>query len=186
VTGPTAGLDPAAHAAEIAAFGAADCVSYPLARPGERFPAASPNFEGFSVALDGTDRVDLQPIPRFRAVYEGVAFVERLGLERLSSLGVERGRHHVAGGAAASEVWNRIRATVLGRSVMVTQGAGSARGAAAIAASAIGAEPLSAVAQRFSGARSVVDPEGAQLEAMEERYRVFLHALESRLPSHTG
>jgi sugar (pentulose or hexulose) kinase len=185
-TGPTAGLDPAAHAAEIAAFGAADSVSYPLARPGERFPVAFADFAGFSVAIDGTDRSDAEPIARFRAVYEGVAFVERLGLERLSALGVERGRHHLAGATAASEVWNRIRATALGRPVIVSEGASSARGAAVIAASAIGSEPLSVVAQRFSGLQMTFDPASALIDAMEERYRVFLDALDSRTPGRSS
>ena len=89
----------------------------------------------------------------------------------------------MAGGAAASEVWNRIRATVLGRPVIVSEGASSARGAAVIAASAIGPESLSVVAQRFSGGRLTVDPVGALIEAMEERYRVFQDALESRTSS---
>jgi sugar (pentulose or hexulose) kinase len=185
-TGPTAALDPAAHAAEIAAFGSADSVSYPLARPGERFPVVSADFTGFSVAIDGTDRADAEPIARLRAVYEGVAFVERLGLERLSALGVERGPHYLAGGTATSEVWNRIRATVLGRPVIVSAGAGSARGAAVIAAWAIGSEPLSVVARRFSSARLTVDPASALIEAMEERYRVFLDTLNSRTSSRSN
>jgi sugar (pentulose or hexulose) kinase len=177
--GLTAALDPAAYDVEIAAFGAANSVSYPLPRPGERFPTASADFAGFSVDLDGTDRVEKSPIARFRSVYEGVAFVERLGLERLSALGVDRRRHYLAGGTAASAAWNRIRATVLGRTVIISEGAGSARGAAALAASAISPEPLYVVAARFSGTRSTVDPNDALVEAMEDRYRVFLDSLAS-------
>lgn len=179
-SGPTAGLDPAEHAAEIAEFGEANSVCYPLARPGERFPVAFADFEGFSVALGGTDRSDAGPIARYRAVYEGVAFVERLGLERFSALGVERGRHPLAGGTAASEICNRIRATALGCPVIVSEGANSARGATAIAASAIGSEPLSVVAHRFSGARMTIDPVSALIEAMEDRHQVFLDTLNSR------
>ena len=176
--GLTADMDPAKHAAQIAAFEGPYSVSYPLARPGERFPTASTDFAGFSVAMDGSDRADTVPIARFRAVYEGIAFVERFGLERLSSLGVERGRHHLAGGTAVSEVWNRIRATALGTAVIISESANSALGAAAIAASAINPESLSVLAHRFSGAQSSVEPDALRIDEMEERYRVLVDAIE--------
>jgi sugar (pentulose or hexulose) kinase len=181
-TGVTAALDPAEHASEIAAWGPADSVAYPLARSGERFPVVSADFAGFSVALDGRDLADTEPIARLRSVYEGVALVERLGLERLAELGVEQRRHHLAGGASASEVWNRIRATALGRPVIVSMGAGSARGAAVLAASALVREPLPTLAMRFSGARTTVDPDPALVDAMDDRYRVFREALAARTP----
>lgn len=178
--GDTAGIDPGEYTARIAEFGPADAVTYPLARPGERFPVAAPGFPGFWIALPGGDpRTDT--VARFRALYEGVAFVERLGIERLAQLGVDRGVHHLAGGAAVSDAWNRIRATVLGRSVIVSRGAGSARGAAALAASAISGEPLAVTAERFAGARSTVDPDPVEIEALDERYRVFIATLDSRL-----
>ncbi len=72
-----------------------------------------------------------------------------------------------------------IRAAALGRSIIVTEGAGSARGAAALAASAIVDKPLSEVAERFAGVRSVVDPDAALVATMEERYRMFLTQLPS-------
>jgi sugar (pentulose or hexulose) kinase len=179
-SGATAGLDPAEHAAAIEAHGPASVVAYPLPRPGERFPVAASGFGGFSVALDGSDRDAGDPIARFRAVFEGVAFVERRGLDRLAELGVAQHRHHVAGGAATSELWNRIRATVLDRPVVVSRGAGSARGAAVLAAVAIGEGTLAEVAERFSGTRSVVDPDPALHDALEQRYRLFIETLEAR------
>ncbi|HTL39840.1 MAG TPA: FGGY-family carbohydrate kinase [Pseudolysinimonas sp.] len=170
-------FDPARHTAAIEAVGPSPVVVYPLARPGERFPVADPAFAGFSVGLDGRPRDAVGEIARYRAVFEGVAFVERLALERLGELGVESRRHHVAGGAAASELWNRIRASVLQRPVVVSPGAGSARGAAALAAAAVTGETLAVVAERFAGERRVVDPDEAFVEVLEERYRVFLRAV---------
>lgn len=177
--GLTADLDPAAYTSAIAALGPSPLIAYPLARRGERFPVAAVDFLGFSVSLDGVPREADSPIERFRCVYEGVAFVERLGLERLAALGVEQRRHYVAGGGSRSKTWNVIRAAALGRSIIVTEGAGSARGAAALAASAIVDEPLSEVAERFAGVRSVVDPDAALVATMEERYRMFLTQLPS-------
>jgi xylulokinase len=175
VLGPD--FDPARHTAAIEAAGPAAVVVYPLVRPGERFPVADPGFAGFSVGLDGRPRDAVGDIGRYRAVYEGVAFVERLALERLAELGVEQRRHHVAGGAAASALWNRIRATVLQRPVVVSPGAGSARGAAALAAAAVSGETLARVAERFAGERGVVEPVVGMVDALEERYRVFRGAL---------
>lgn len=176
--GITANLDPAGHTARIEAMGPSPLVAYPLARAGERFPVADPGFPGFSVTLAGAARHADDPIVRLRTVYEGVAFVERLGLERLAELGVEQRRHHVAGGAAASELWNRLRATVLDRAVIVSEGASSALGAAVLAAAALGSEPLGTVAERFAGRRSIVEPDPTLRDALEERYRVFRSALE--------
>ncbi len=186
-SGSTAGVDPASRDAAIAARGVSDVVVYPLARPGERFPVASSAFAGFAVGLDGSELPggrgldSLDPDARFRAIYEGVAFVERLGLERLAGLGVELGRHHVAGGTSASQVWNRIRASALGRPVVVTAGAGSAQGAAVLAATAIGVGTLAEVAERFTGARTVVDPDPSLTAALDECYRTFREALVARL-----
>ena len=82
-------------------------VRYPLSVAGERFPVADRNLPPLT---DGEPRSRLDA---YRALLEGVAFVERLGLERLQQLGVTPRRHVIAGGATASQVWNRIRATVL-------------------------------------------------------------------------
>lgn len=180
-SGSTAGVDPAENEAAIAALGMSGVVAYPLARAGERFPVASTTFTGFAVGLDGRPVVggldSLASAERFRAIYEGVALVERLGLERLADLGVELRRHHLAGGTSASQVWNRIRATALGRPVVVTAGAGSAQGAAVLAATAIGLGTLPDIAERFAGARTLVDPDESLVAAFDDRYRTFREAL---------
>ncbi|MCS5716073.1 FGGY family carbohydrate kinase [Herbiconiux sp. CPCC 205716] len=194
-TGVTAGIDPAAVTEAIAAVGPSSAVAYPLARPGERFPVADADFAGFAVPFgtgaagpsgaggsSGAGAAGLpaavdDPAVRFRTVFEGVAFVERLGLSRLAELGVASHRHHLAGGAAASELWNRLRASVLDRPVVVTEQAGSARGAAALAAAALTGESLAVVAERFATGRHVVDPDPALREPLEERYRMFVTTL---------
>ncbi len=70
-----------------------------------------------------------------RAVLEGVAFVERLGYERLAELGAFPHRSIVVtGGGSRSPVWNRIRATVLGMPLLAMPGAITAWGACMLAA----------------------------------------------------
>jgi len=178
--GVTAGLDPVAAAGAIEAHGPSELITYPLVRKGERFPVADRDFAGFCVDLAGAPREAVTPVERFRAVYEGVALVERLGLMRLDALGVELRQHHVAGGAAASQVWNTIRASALGREVVAVRGAGSARGAAAIAAAAVTGETLAAVARRFAEDRTVVEPDAALVAALDERFHVLSEQISMR------
>lgn len=167
-------------ASAVEQHGPSALVAYPLARRGERFPLADPDFEGFCIDLSGAAREATTPVERFRAVYEGVALVERLGLARLDALGVELRCHHVAGGAAASTVWNTIRASALGREVVAVRGAGSARGAAAIAAAAVTGEDLATVARRFAEDRTVVEPHAALAVSLDDRFRVMSEQLANR------
>ncbi|GMA95012.1 hypothetical protein GCM10025881_18360 [Pseudolysinimonas kribbensis] len=56
-------------------------------------------------------------------------------------------------------------------------GAGSAAGAAVLAAAALGGETIGVVAERFAGRRSTVDPDEALRDPLEERYHLFCAAL---------
>lgn len=131
--------------------GPSTLVRYPLTRPGERFPVADQ-------AL--TDLQSAQPVDEidaYRAVLDGVALVERLGLERLASLGVRSRRHVVTGGGSRSPVWNSIRAALVGPAVadgagpavVLVDGAASAVGAALLAVAGLTAEPLVTVVDRL-------------------------------------
>lgn len=162
-----AALDVAAGAA-----GPADLIRYPLPDVGERFPVSDSAFTGWAIgrAHDG--------IEAHRAVLEGVAFVERLGLERLEKLGLRRGTHRLAGGGARSEVWNRIRASVLGHPVEIPGAAGSGRGAAMLAAAAVRDQSLGEVFRSWSNGTVVVDPEPSWTGGLQDNYRRFCAELE--------
>lgn len=125
-----AGRDLARLDERSAIHGPSTVVRYPLARTGERFPVADAALTSVTSGRP-TDEVDA-----YRAVLEGVAFVERLALETLAGLGVAPRRHVVAGGATASAVWNRIRATILApvAPVQLAPEASSSLGAAVLAA----------------------------------------------------
>ena len=87
---------------------------YPLATTGERFPFAVPAARGFGLADIAS------PAERFAAGMEGTAQIERLGIERFESLGLRVGQTIFAtGGAAASDTWLRIRASVMRRTYAV-------------------------------------------------------------------
>lgn len=163
-----------------AALGPADTVRYPLAGVGERFPIADPTFVGWTVGVP-RDRVEAH-----RAVLEGVAFVERLGLERLQSLGLQRRTHRLAGGGARSEVWSRIRATVLGCPVTIPRAAGSGRGAAVLAAAAVSQRSLAAVHRAWDTGSVVIDPDARETVRLAENYQRFTTHLDSVRDGSTG
>lgn len=170
VTGDLARLDD-----EAGTRGPARALAYPLTRTGERFPFAAPEAKGFVVG-DPVDDVELH-----RARLEGVAFLERLALERVRELGTDvRGPLLAAGGGSASTLWTTIRATVTGRSLQVTEHAETAYGAALLAAAATAPGGLSEVCARVGVCGTVVDPDPAQHERLEESYRRFTAELHRR------
>lgn len=154
--------------------GPATSVCYPLAGVGERFPFHAANAAYFSSGGDGSDA------DRYRSIMEGVAFTERLGVERLKSLGVKPQRFMATGGGSSSSVWNTIRATVLGRTIHRPATHNSAFGAALIAVAAVTGEPLAQVSGRLVSIEESFDPDGRQTEPLEENYQRFLAELRIR------
>jgi len=175
--GVTAPLDVREADSAAQAMGPADAVCYPLPARGERFPVANGELSEFVVGLDGVPRTVEKPLQRYRMLLEGVAFVERLGLERLRALGVPSGDHRLSGGASGSLAWNLIRATVLGQSVYVPATRTSAHGAAVLAAHGASDRTLAQVCAAMTRASSTVDPIVAETDALEDRYRAFTNRL---------
>lgn len=163
-------LDAAAEAR-----GPASHVCYPLRREGERFPFVAGAARGF-VSTEPEDEAD-----RHRGVLEGVAFVERLALERVAALGAEvTGPLHAAGGGSRSALWNRIRATVLDRQLRIAEHAETAFGAALLAASGTLHPDLTASAREMTGAGHLVDPVASERAALDDAYGRFREQLAQR------
>ncbi len=137
---------------------------YPLSGTGERFPLADPGATGFRTGTPADE------VEAYRAVLDGVAFTERFGLEALADLGVQSGRHRLAGGASRSAVWNRIRATVIGATVTVPAAATSGVGAAVLAAAGLSGRPLAEVAAELVSAGPAVDPDPLSGNRLDEQY----------------
>ncbi|GHJ41091.1 FGGY-family carbohydrate kinase [Streptomyces sp. TS71-3] len=165
-----AALDEAAEAR-----GPASHVCYPLRREGERFPFVAGAARGFRTGPpeDGADR--------HRAVLEGVAFVERLALERVRDLGAEvTGPLHAAGGGSRSPLWNRIRATVLDRPLRVVERAETAFGAALLAAAGTLHPDLTTAAGEMTGPGRLVEPRREESAALDDSYGRFREELATR------
>lgn len=152
-----------------AARGPAGCVIYPLVGRGERFPFAVPQAEGFQLGV-AADEVE-----RYRAVLEGVAFVERLGYERLRGLGAEpQGPVITTGGGSAGGVWNTIRSTLLGKPVEARTRASTALGACILAATGTLHSDLQTATAAMSVTGETFHPLPQEQPAMEQNYRRFL------------
>jgi xylulokinase len=172
--------DPADLDDAAAARGPATVVRYPLARPGERFPIADREMADL-VSGPACDEVDA-----YRAVLDGVALVERLGLERLAALGLPSSRHVLTGGGSRSTVWNAIRAAVLAPAVsagaraadgagavVLAEGAGSAVGAAILAVAGASEEPLEEVVDRLVPAPRPITPDTRTADAAADLWDRF-------------
>ena len=147
---------------------------YPLTKTGERFPFACPTAVGF-----GLDQIE-DPAHRLAAGMEGVAFLERMGIERFEELGLPiQSTVYATGGGVASATWLKIRASVNGRAYSVPLHPDCAVGAAILAAVPHVGSCREAVASIVrSGDR--VEPDQVLARAYDERMGRFRTALRER------
>lgn len=133
--------------------GPSSAVFYPLAAKGERFPFSAPEARSFWEG-EPEDEVD-----RYRAVLEGVAFVERLCFVHLESLGADvSGPVSSTGGGAKSRFWSQLRADVLGMPVTVPRSSEGSVGMAILARA--GSGPVAETATNMSGTKWEFEPAG--------------------------
>jgi sugar (pentulose or hexulose) kinase len=156
--------------------GPAGAVCYPLRRRGERFPFRCPDAEELWLGrpADGVEA--------YRCALEGVAFVERLGYERLAALGAPATPPvRTAGGGGASEVWSSIRASVLGMPVVRAADADTAFGACVLAAAgSIHPSLAEASAAMVAEPGPPVEPDPAEEEQLDAGYERFVAGLRDR------
>jgi D-ribulokinase len=149
-------------------------LAYPLTTTGERFPFAVPTAHGFGLADIPSEA------ERFAAAMEGTAQIERLGIERLASLGLPVGQTIFAtGGATASDTWLRIRAAVMARTYAVPEEPECAVGAAILAAAAFLGHFARAARMLVRIGRRV-EPDMRLTAAYDEKFREFKAELHQR------
>ncbi|GAA4834559.1 FGGY-family carbohydrate kinase [Saccharopolyspora rosea] len=155
--------------------GPSTVVQYPLRGEGERFPFLAPDAARFLLGVPEDD------VDEYRSRLEGVAYCERLALERLADLGAPAsGPVRTAGGGARSAAWCSIRASVLNTEVIRVLGAGTALGAALLAASGSTYPDLSSAAAAMVPEGERIEPTAAEVARLDEGYRGFLDELRSR------
>ncbi|MCH4053073.1 MAG: xylulokinase [Atopobiaceae bacterium] len=138
---------------------------------GERSPHNDVNARGAFVGL----RMDTPRAEMTRAVLEGVAFAFRDCLDIARAQGIRPESSTVCGGGAASKLWLRMLADVLGITLEVPateQGPGY--GAAMLAAVACGAYPsVEECARKLVSVRERIEPDPNMVGAYDERYQVW-------------
>ncbi|WP_307968081.1 FGGY-family carbohydrate kinase, partial [Sinorhizobium medicae] len=103
---------------------------YPLLKPGERFPVADPAF------LPRMEPRPAEDAEFLKAIFEGIAGVERLAYERLVSLGSPALRSiRTVGGGAKNATWTAIRKRKLAVPFLPVLSEEAAAGAARLALS---------------------------------------------------
>jgi len=152
---------------------------------GERVPYWDPSLRGAFIGLNRAHK----PVDLAYAVIEGVAFLNRLVLERAEAATGERvSEIRFGGGAAVNPVWRQVKADICGRPVV----AGEARepgllGAAMLAFTGTGRFPDLAAAQEAMvriAARHVPDPK--RRAVYDALYALFRDAEASLAPVSRG
>jgi len=139
---------------------------YPLTGRGERFPFLNERCEAFYVG-------DILGGKLFPALMEGVGFAERFAFDKMQRLGCAVGDTVcTTGGACRSELWLRIRASILGKRLKVPKVVDAAMGSALLAASGdLGS--LGQAAAEMIQYEKIVEPDRALQEKYEDIYRQF-------------
>lgn len=139
---------------------------YPLPGRGERFPFVDPNCEAFYVG-------DITGGRLYPAVMEGVAFAERLAFDHMAALGCAVGDViRTTGGACRSDLWLKIRASLLNRQLKVPGVVDAAMGSALLAASGdMGG--LDRAAEAMISYVKTVDPDPALIQPYADIYASF-------------
>jgi sugar (pentulose or hexulose) kinase len=148
---------------------------YPLKQEGERFPFISKLARGFADD-DIPDKENL-----FTAGMEGVAYIERLSFELVEKLSGEKPTAvFTAGGGSNSDIWLKIRSSVLNCPVHKMTNTSGALGAGILAASKIHFTNLGEAAAAMTHTESITRPETRMVNIYEKQYQNFKKELERR------
>jgi xylulokinase len=137
---------------------------------GEKTPIHDPSARGTLVGIGLHHTIaDI-----WRAALEAVAFGFRHHIEVFNDLGYRVGRLIASDGGAASQVWMRIAADVLGRPVDLLDGhPGSSLGAAFVAGRAVGAYRSWTEIARFVRLRETIEPDPAAIGRYDQAYGMY-------------
>jgi len=151
-------------------------VCYMLSGEGERFPFAHPKATAF---VDGSPR---DAAESYAAQLQSMAFVERWGYEILESCGINVGDKVFSTGAAArSPVLSQLRASVLGKTVVLPRYPTAAFGAAILAATgAVFSGDIVHAIQSMSAIMETYLPSSELVPAFDATYRSFRDACARR------
>ncbi|MBE5773179.1 MAG: carbohydrate kinase [Clostridiales bacterium] len=140
---------------------------YPLTGKGERFPFVKPDCLPFYVG-------DIFGGKLYPALMEGVGFAEKLAFDRMIAIGCPVGDViYTTGGACRSDLWLKIRASILNRQLKVPAVVDAAMGSALLAASRdMGS--LHLAAEKMIRYSKTVDPDPILIAPYADIYAKFV------------
>lgn len=148
-------------------------IAWPLQKDGERYPLSAP--QARAIVPEEVSQQEL-----YAANLEGVACIERLAYEIIEDLSGEKvGAVYTAGGGSNSDVWLRIRASVLNVPIYKCKAASGALGAAIMAASMTFYTSVTEAASRMTVMEKEIYPEKELAARYEEQYQQFKQKLKA-------
>lgn len=158
-------------------------LAYPLASAkGERFPFVASEATAFFLGEAPAD-----PVDTFLAITFGLASIERLCFDYLDLLGLPtHGRLSLTGGGSRSRFWNDLRATMLGRELVIPAIAEPAFGMAVLASCL--QRPLDHAVSAMVRIASRHEPQLQRIDSVLQAHLDMVDALEARgwLPRATA
>lgn len=150
-------------------------VVYPLASErGERFPFIAPD-----ATLVLPDALSGNPVQTYRSLSYGLAAVERLCFDYLRATGFPTsGQVSLTGGGIKSAYLNRLRATMLNRTLVVPEIAEPALGMALLASTV--ERPLSDASHEMVRIAQRIDPDPALRAEADDYYAAFVDDLRAK------
>jgi len=150
-------------------------IIYPLVRKGERFPFIDSAAEGF---VQGYYRNDYE---LYLGYLEGVGLIERLSYDVVGNLGAIVGEKiFVTGGAVKSDLWLKIRASILNKKLFVPEISEPSMGSAIIAASKTFYTNIFEATSNMVRLKKVVEPESKLVKIYNEKYREFINLMKEK------
>ncbi|PRD55747.1 FGGY-family carbohydrate kinase [Sphingobacterium gobiense] len=148
-------------------------VAWPLLQEGERYPVSVP----YARAII-PEQISKQEL--YAANLEGVACIERLAYEIIEELSGEKiVAVYTAGGGSNSDVWLRIRASVLNVPIYKCKAASGALGAAIMAASNTYYRSVTEAASQMTTMEKEVYPDDRLVVQYEKQYQQFKQKLKA-------
>lgn len=142
-------------------------IAWPLKQKGERYPIMSPEARAIVPDTDSEEQL-------YAANMEGVAFIERLAYEIIENLSHEKvDVVFTAGGASNSDVWLKIRSSVMNIPIYKCMEASGALGAAIMAASNTYYSSLTKAAKEMTHVEKIILPNTDLVKRYEVQYQDF-------------
>jgi len=152
-----------------------ELIWYPLVRQGERFPFLNGDASGFLVGVPQNEN------QRFAAGLEGTAMLERLAFELIQSINAPLiDPIIVTGGASRSDIWLKLRATVLNHTLVRPIASETYMGAAVLAAAGCWFKNFGTAVENMIHLSEEVEPETSLVQAYDEIFVRFKEKMQER------